>query len=75
MLRQPDLHSVEEHFVASWRQVLPFVGVTDLEPGDFLGVARVPLMRVPLDALQHNNRVTGASSGPPAVPQVSAITD
>ena len=54
---------------------LPFVGVADLEPGDLLGVTRAPLMRLPVDALQHNRRVTGPSSGPPAVPQVSAVTD
>ena len=51
-----DLPSGEEHFVASGRQVIPLVGVSHLEPGDFLGVAHVPLMSVPLDALQHVGR-------------------
>ena len=34
MMPQPDLPSVEEHFVASGRQALPLVGVAALEPGD-----------------------------------------
>ena len=57
MLTQPDLLLVEQQFVASGWQVLPFVGVADLEPGDLLGVAHTPLIRVPLDALQHNSRL------------------
>ena len=40
---QPDLHSAEEHFVASRLQVLPLVEVAGLEPGDILGVAHGPL--------------------------------
>ena len=51
MRPQPDLLSAEEHFVASGQQVLPLAGVADLEPGDILGVAHAPLMRVPLDVL------------------------
>ena len=39
MMPPPDLSSVEEHFVASRRQVLSLVGVADLEAGDVLGVA------------------------------------
>ena len=34
---QFDMPSVEEHFVASGRQVLSLVGVAALEPGDILG--------------------------------------
>lgn len=49
MLPQPDLLSVVEHFVVSGRQVLPVTGVADLEPGDLVGVAHSPLLRVPLD--------------------------
>ena len=37
-------------FVASGRQVLPLVGVADLEPDDHLRVAHAPLMRVPLSS-------------------------
>ena len=48
MMSQPDLASVEEHFVASGRQVLPLVGVAAFEPGDILGVAHAPLLSVPL---------------------------
>ena len=33
---QPDLPSVEEHFVASGQQVVPLVGVADLKPRDIL---------------------------------------
>ena len=75
MLPQPDLLSVEEHLVASGRQVFPLVDATDLEPGDLLGVAHAPLMRVLVNPLQHSNRVTGPFSGPPALLQVSAVTD
>ena len=44
-----------EHFVASGRQTIPLTGYRDLEPGDILGTASTPLLRVPLEALaQHN---------------------
>ena len=58
-LSQSNLPSEEE--VASGRQVIPLVGVPNLEPGDLLGVAHAPLMCVPLDALQ---RPSGPSSEP-----------
>ena len=32
--------------------MLPLTGVADLEPGDLVGVAYAPLLRVPLNALQ-----------------------
>ena len=51
MMPQPDLPLVGEHFVASGRQVLPLVGVADLELRDILGVAHAPLMSVPLNVL------------------------
>ena len=70
MFSQSDLPS-EEHFVASRRQVIPLVGMSNLEPGDLLGVAHAPLMCVPLDALQHDGR---PSSDPPGVTPVSAVT-
>ena len=74
MLSQSDLSSEEEHFVASGRQAIPLVGVSNLEPGDLLGVAHAPLMNVPLDALQHVGGPSGHSSDPPEVTPVSVIT-
>ena len=53
ILPQPGMLSMQEHFVAPGRQVLPLTGVADLEPGDLVGVAHAQLVRVPLDALQH----------------------
>ena len=44
-----------------------------LEPGDNVGVAHVPLMRVPLDVLQHDSRAPGLSPGPPAATPISAV--
>ena len=61
-----DMPSEEEHLVASGRQVIPLVGVSNLEPGDLLGVAHAPLMSVPLDALQHVGRPSGLSSVEPS---------
>ena len=61
-------------FVASGRQVIPFVGVSNVEPGDLLSAAHAPLMCVPLDALQHGGRPSGPSSDPPEVTPVSAVT-
>ena len=55
MLPQSDLPFAEKHFVASMRQVLPIVGAADLELGDLLGVARVPLMRAPVDVFQRTD--------------------
>ena len=48
-----------EYFVASGRQTIPLTGHRDLEPGDILGTASPPLLRVPLETLaphdaQHN---------------------
>ena len=74
ILPQSGLTSKEEHFVASGRQVIPLVGVSNLEPGDLLGVAHAPLMYVPLDALQHAGRPSGPTSDPPEVTSVSAVT-
>ena len=74
MLPQSDLPSEEEHFIASGRQVIPLVRVSNLEPGDLLGVAHALLMSVPLDALQHVGRPSGFSSDPPGVTPVSAVT-
>ena len=74
MLPQSDLPSREEHFATSGRQVIPLIGVANLKPGDVLGVARAPLKCVPLDAIQHDSRPPGPSSGPPAVTPISAGT-
>ena len=65
--------SGEEHFVASGRRVMPLVGVSNLEPGDILGVTHAPLMCVPLGAFQHDGRSSGPSSGPPGVTPLSAV--
>ena len=47
-----------EHFVGSGRQTIPLTGYRDLEPGDILGTATAPLLRVPLEALaQHNAQI------------------
>ena len=74
MMPQPDLSSVEEHFVASGRQVLPLVRVAALEPRDILGVAHAPLLTVPLDGFQQDNRAPSTTSGPSEVSPVSALT-
>ena len=39
-----DLPSEEEHFVASGRQIIPLVAVSNLEPGDLLGVTHALLI-------------------------------
>ena len=63
-LPQSDLSSVKEHVVSSGRQVPPLIRGANLEPGEILGVTHAPLMSVPLDALQHDSRAPGLSSGP-----------
>ena len=40
-----------ERFVSSGRQLIPLTGYKDLEPGDILGTASSPLLRVSLEAL------------------------
>ena len=40
-----------ERFVSWGRQLIPLTGYQDLEPGDVLGAASSPLLRVPLEAL------------------------
>ena len=72
---QSEFPPVEEQFVASGRQVIPLVRVSNLEdPGDTLGVAHASLMYILLDALQHDGRPSGPSSGPPGVTPISAVT-
>ena len=74
IMPKPNLPSVEEHYVASGRQVLPLVGVAALEPGDILGAAHAPLLSVPLDVLQQDTRAHSPPSGLSEVPSVSAVT-
>ena len=74
VLPQSDLPAEEQHFVASGRQVIPLVRVSNLEPGDLLGVAHAPLISVLLDPLQHADRPSGLFSDPPGVTPVSAAT-
>ena len=42
-LPQPDILTGQKQFVASGRQVLPLLGVAELEPSDLVGVADAPL--------------------------------
>ena len=67
-----DYQDPSEHFVGSGRQTIPLAGYRDLEPGDILGTASAPLLRVPLEALaQHDapvNVTTIAESVSPATP-------
>ena len=52
-----DGHGPFEHFVASGRQTTPLTGLRDLEPGDILGTASHPLLRLPLETLApHDTR-------------------
>ena len=74
MMPLPDLPSVEEHFVASGRQVLPLVRVADLESGDNLDVIHGPLLSVPMDVLQQDNRAPSPPFGLSEVAPVSAVT-
>ena len=73
-LPQSDLFSGEDYLVDSGRQVIHLVGVANLDPGDFLGVPHAPLMRVLLDAMQHDSRPPSPFSGPPVVTLISAVT-
>ena len=74
MLPQPGIRSMQEHFVASGRQVLPLTGVADLESGDLVGVAHAPFLSVPLGALQHATHAAEPHPGQSADCQVSAVT-
>ena len=71
MITQLDLPLVEEHFVASERQVLPLVQLADLEPQGIVGVAHVPLMSILLDVFQHDHR---APNPPHGLSGVSVVT-
>ena len=66
-----------EHFVGLGRQTILLMGCRDLEPGDILGTASVPLLRVPLEALApydaHNDVTPLAESPLPSAPPSLAI--
>ena len=51
-----------ERFVSSGRQLIPSTGYQDLEPGDVLGTASSPLLRVPLEALTLHDVLADASA-------------
>ena len=72
MLPQSNLLAGHEHFVASGRQVRPLTGAADLEPGDLVGVAHVPLLRVPLKGLQHAYQAADDHPERTAAPQAPA---
>ena len=53
--------------------MLPLIGVADLEPGDLVGVADAPFLRIPLSALQHSTQAAGPHPGQTSDSQVSAV--
>ena len=55
LLPAHDDSNPSERFVSSGRQLIPLTGYQDLEPGDVLGTASSPLLRIPLEALTPHN--------------------
>ena len=51
-----------ERFVSSGRQFIPLTGYQDLEPGDILGTASSPLLRVSLEALSLHDVLADVSA-------------
>ena len=51
-----------ERFVSSGRQLIPLTGYQDLEPGDILGTASSPLVRVSLEALSLHDALADVSA-------------
>ena len=51
-----------ERFVSSGRQLIPLMGYQDLEPGDVLGTASSPLLRVPLEVLSLHDALADVSA-------------
>ena len=51
-----------ERFVSSGRQLIPLTGYQDLEPGDVLGTASSPLLRVPLEVLSLHDALADVSA-------------
>ena len=74
MLPQPGIRSMQDHFVAPGRQVLPLTGVSDLEPDDLVGVTHVPLLRVALNAMQKGDQPAEPHPSKTAERQVSDVT-
>ena len=57
-----DSSDPSELFVFSGRQLIPLTGYQDQEPGDVLGTALSPLLRVPLETLTFHNVPTDVSA-------------
>ena len=51
-----------ERVVSSGRQLIPLTGYQDLEPGDILGTASSPLLRVSLEALSLHDALADVSA-------------
>ena len=76
----PDSSDPSERFVSSGRQLIPLTGCQDLEPGDVLGTASSPFLRVPLEALTLHNVPTDVSAlaespTTPASPSLTTASD
>ena len=70
-----DSQDHSDHLVVSGQQTTPLTGYRDLEPGDNLGTASAPLLRVPLEALAQRDEphdVTAVAESP--VPNVAPNT-
>ena len=78
-----DSSDPSERFVSSGRQLIPLTGYQDLEPGDVLGTASSPLLRVPLETLTFHNVPTDVSAlaesptnpASQTAPSVTAVPD
>ena len=67
MIPTHDGQDPSEQFVGLGRQNIPLTGYRNLEPGDILGAASAPLLRVPLEALtpqDTQNDVTPVAESP-----------
>ena len=53
--------------------MLSLTRVADLEPGDLVGVAEAPPLRIPLGALQTPTQAAGPHPGQTSDSQVSAV--
>ena len=62
LLSAHDDSTPPERFVSSDRQLIPLTRHQDLEPGDVLGTASSPLLRVPLEALTPHDVPTDVSA-------------
>ena len=67
-----------EHFVASGRQTIPLTGHRDLEPGDILGTASNPFLRLALETLAPHDtqhEVTTIAESPATLAPRSTATN